>query len=41
MKIIKGLNDELHIFSIEVDLIDELIKIYEILSINGKLEGDK
>jgi len=41
MKIIKGLNDELKIFSIEVDLIDELIQIYDILSINGKLEGDK
>ena len=41
MKIIKGLNDELNIFSIEVDLLDELIKIYDILSLNQKLDGDK
>ena len=40
MKIIKGLNDDLNIFSIEVDLLDELIKIYEILSLNEKLDGD-
>ena len=41
MKIIKGLNDDLNIFSIEVDLIDELIRIYEILSLNEKLDGDQ
>ena len=41
MKIIKGLNDELNIFSIEVILIDELIKIYDIFSLNDKLDGDK
>ena len=41
MKIIRGLNDELNIFSIEVILIDELIKIYDILSLNEKLDGDK
>ena len=41
MKIIKGLNDDLNIFSIEVDLIEELIKIYDILSLNEKLDGDK
>ena len=41
MKIIKGLNDDLNIFSIEVDLLDELIRIYEILSLNEKLDGDK
>ena len=41
IKIIKGLNDELNNFSIEVDLLEELIKIYDILSLNEKLEGDK
>ena len=41
MKIINGLNDELKIFSIEVDLIDELIRIYEILSLNEKLDADQ
>lgn len=41
IKIIKGLNDELNIFSIKVDLLEELIKIYDILSLNEKLEGDK
>jgi len=41
MKIIRGLNDDLNIFSIEVILIDELIKIYDILSLNEKLDGDK
>jgi hypothetical protein len=41
IKIIKGLNDDLNIFSIEVILIDELIKIYDILSLNEKLDGDK
>ncbi len=40
MKIIKGLNDELKLFSIEVDLLDELIKVYDILSLNEKLDGD-
>lgn len=40
MKIIKGLNDDLNIFSIEVDLLDELIQIYEVLSLNEKLDGD-
>jgi len=41
MKIIKNLNDNLNIFSIEVDLLDELIKIYDILSLNEKLEGEQ
>ena len=40
MKIIKGLNDDLNIFSIEVDLIEELIAIYEVFTLNEKLEGD-
>ena len=41
MKIIKSLNDELNVYSIEVDLIDEFIKIYEVLSLNDKLDKDK
>ena len=41
MKTIKGLNDDLNIFSIEVDLMDEFINIYDILSLNEKLDGDK
>ena len=41
MKIIKGLNDDLNIFSIEVDLIEELIAIYEVFSLNEKLEAER
>ena len=41
MKIIKSLNDELNIYSIEVDLIDEFIQIYDVLSLNNKLDKDK
>ena len=40
MKIIKGLNDNLKTFSIEVDLIEEMIKVYEIFSLNDKLDGE-
>ena len=41
IKIIKSINDELYLFSIEVDLIEELIQIYEILELNEKLDGEK
>ena len=41
MKILKTLNNELNLFSIEIDLIDELIQIYEILSINEKLDNNE
>ena len=41
IKIIKTLNDDLSIFSIEVDLIEELIQIYEAMSLNQKLDKDK
>ena len=41
MKIIKSLNDDLSIYSIEVDLIEELIQIYEVLSLNEKLDKEK
>ena len=40
IKIWKGLNRELNIFSKEVDFMDELIKIYEIFLLNGKIEKD-
>ena len=40
LKIIEGLNDDLNIFSIEVVLIEELIKVYEIFSLNDKLDGN-
>ena len=38
MKIIKSLNDELYIFSIEVVMIEELIKIFDVLSENDKAD---
>ena len=38
MKIIKSLNDELIIYSIEVVLIEELIQIYDIISLNSKMD---
>ena len=41
MKIILGLNDDLNIYSIEVNLIDELIHIYDVLSLNDKLNGSE
>ena len=40
MKIIKSLNDELLTYSIEVELIEELIQIYDILELNGKMNYD-
>ena len=39
MIIIKSMNDDLYIFSIEVDLLDEFIHIYEVLEINNKLDN--
>ena len=33
------MNDDLYIFSIEVDLLDEFIHIYEVLEINNKLDN--
>ena len=40
IKIWKGLNKELNIFSKEVDFMDELIKIYGIFLLNRKIEKD-
>lgn len=40
IKIWKGLNKELNIYSKEVDFMDELIKIYGIFLLNGKIEKD-
>jgi len=40
MKIVRSLNDDLHIYSIEIDLIDELIEIYDILELNNKLDNN-
>lgn len=40
MKIMKSLNDDLYIFSIEIDLIDELVQIYDILQLNNKVDID-
>ena len=39
MKIIRSLNNDLYLFSIEIDLIDELIRIYEVLELNDKLDN--
>ena len=41
MVIIKGLNSELITCSIEVDLLEEIIKVYDILEINQKLNNTK
>ena len=38
MKIIKNLNDNLYIYSIEVILLEELIQIYDVLELNHKLD---
>ena len=40
MKIIRSLNDDLYIYSIEIDLIDELIEIYDVLELNNKLDNN-
>ena len=37
-KIMKNLNDDLYTFSVEIDLIEELIQIYETLELNDKLD---
>ena len=41
IKLLRGLNDELIIYSIEIEFIEEFIKIYDIFALNDKVDYER